>query len=69
MEVQKVTKANATNVSRKEEKPTESVSFTEVMAKKRNDIVFERIQQQVQEIEAQGKKLAESQTIEDLKKI
>jgi uncharacterized protein YaaR (DUF327 family) len=68
MEVQKITKANVTNISRKEEKATESVSFTEVMAKKRNDVVFERIQQQVKEIEEQGKKLAESQTVEDLKK-
>jgi uncharacterized protein len=68
MEVQKVTRANVSNVSRKEETAMESVSFTEVMAKKRNDIVWERMQQQVQQIEEQGKKLAESRTIEDLKK-
>jgi uncharacterized protein len=68
MEVQKVTRANVSNVSRKEEATMESVSFTEVMAKKRNDIVLERLQQQVQQIEEQGKKLAESRTVEDLKK-
>jgi uncharacterized protein len=68
MEVQKVTRANVSNVSRKEETAMESVSFTEVMAKKRNDIVWERVQQQVKQIEEQGKKLAESRTIEDLKK-
>jgi uncharacterized protein len=68
MEVQKVTRANVSNVSRKEETTMESVSFTEVMAKKRNDIVWERLQQQVQQIEEQGKKLAESRTVEDLKK-
>ncbi|GMN99915.1 YaaR family protein [Parageobacillus thermoglucosidasius] len=68
MEVQKVTRTGVSNVSRKEETATESVSFTEVMAKKRNDIVWERVQQQVQQIEEQGKKLAESRTIEDLKK-
>ncbi|RAK19921.1 hypothetical protein B0I26_105103 [Anoxybacillus vitaminiphilus] len=68
MEVQKVTKANVANVSRKEETAMESVSFTELMAKKRNDIVWERVQQQVKEIEEQGKKLAESRTVEDLKK-
>jgi uncharacterized protein len=68
MEVQKVTRANVSNVSRKEEAAMESVSFTEVMAKKRSDIVWERLQQQVQQIEEQGKKLAESRTVEDLKK-
>lgn len=68
MEVQKVTRANVSNVSRKEETAMESVSFTEVMAKKRNDIIWERVQQQVKQIEEQGKKLAESRTIEDLKK-
>ncbi|EZP75130.1 hypothetical protein H839_16558 [Parageobacillus genomosp. 1] len=68
MEVQKVTRASVANVSRKEETAMESVSFTEVMAKKRSDIVWERVQQQVQQIEEQGKKLAESRTIEDLKK-
>jgi uncharacterized protein len=68
MEVQKVTRVSVSNVSRKEEAAMESVSFTEVMAKKRNDIVWERVQQQVQQIEEQGKKLAESRTVEDLKK-
>jgi uncharacterized protein len=68
MEVQKITKASVANVSRKEEKAMESVSFTEVMARKRNDVIFERLQQQVKGIEEQGKKLAESRTIEDLKK-
>lgn len=68
MEVQKVTRATVSNVSRKEETAMESVSFTEMMAKKRNDIIWERVQQQVQQIEEQGKKLAESRTIEDLKK-
>jgi uncharacterized protein len=68
MEVQKITKASVANVSRKEEKAMESVSFTEVMARKRNDVILERLQQQVKEIEEQGKKLAESRTIEDLKK-
>ncbi|MFC4182831.1 YaaR family protein [Saccharococcus thermophilus] len=68
MEVQKVTRANVASVSRKEETAMESVSFTEVMAKTRSDIVWERVRQQVQQIEEQGKKLAESRTIEDLKK-
>ncbi|MGX1901494.1 YaaR family protein [Thermolongibacillus altinsuensis] len=68
MEVQKITKVGVTHVERKDEVPMESVSFTEVMAKKRNDVIFERFQAMAAEIEEQGKKLAESRTIEDLKK-
>jgi uncharacterized protein YaaR (DUF327 family) len=68
MEVQKITKVGVTRVERKDEVPMESVSFTEVMAKKRNDVIFERFQAMAAEIEEQGKKLAESRTIEDLKK-
>ncbi|GGJ64104.1 hypothetical protein GGR02_001525 [Anoxybacillus voinovskiensis] len=68
MEVQKVSRATINRVEKKDDAPTESVSFTEVMHKKKNDVLFERFQTMAQEIEAQGKKLAESQTVEDLKK-
>jgi len=68
MEVQKVSRATINRVEKKDDAPTESVSFTEVMDKKKNDVLFERFQTMAQEIEAQGKKLAESQTVEDLKK-
>lgn len=68
MEVQKVSRATINRVEKKDDAPTESVSFTEVMHKKKSDVLFERFQTMAQEIEAQGKKLAESQTVEDLKK-
>lgn len=68
MEVQKVSRATINRVEKKDDAPTESVSFTEVMHKKKRDVLFERFQTMAQEIEAQGKNLAESQTIEDLKK-
>ncbi|KFL16474.1 YaaR family protein [Geobacillus stearothermophilus] len=68
MEVQKVTRTGLANVGRKNDAPMESVSFTEVMAKTRRDVVWERINEQVRQIEEQGKKLAESRTVEDLRK-
>ncbi|AKM20416.1 hypothetical protein GARCT_03191 [Geobacillus sp. 12AMOR1] len=68
MEVQKVTRTGLANVGRKNDVPTESVSFTEVMAKTRRDVVWERINEQVRQIEEQGKKLADSRTVEDLRK-
>lgn len=67
MEVQKVSRASLNRVAKKDDAPMESVSFTEVMQKKKDDVLFERFQTMAQQIEAQGKKLAESQTIEDLK--
>lgn len=67
MEVQKVSRASLNRVAKKEDAPMESVSFTEVMHKKKSDVLFERFQAMAQQIEAQGKKLAESQTVEDLK--
>lgn len=67
MEVQKVSRASLNHVQKKEDAPMESVSFTEVMHKKKSDVLFERFQTMAQQIEAQGKKLAESQTVEDLK--
>ena len=67
MEVQKVSRASLNRVAKKEDVTMESVSFTEVMQKKKSDVLFERFQAMAQQIEAQGKKLAESQTVEDLK--
>ncbi|EMT45892.1 YaaR family protein [Anoxybacillus flavithermus] len=67
MEVQKVSRASLNRVAKKDDAPMESVSFTEVMQKKKSDVLFERFQAMAQQIEAQGKKLAESQTVEDLK--
>jgi len=67
MEVQKVSRASLNRVAKKDDAPMESVSFMEVMQKKKSDVLFERFQAMAQQIEAQGKKLAESQTVEDLK--
>jgi uncharacterized protein YaaR (DUF327 family) len=68
VEIQKVTKANMTNVSRKEATASASVSFAEVVAKRNEELALERFQQLAKEIEEQGKILAESRSVEDLRK-
>jgi uncharacterized protein len=68
VEIQKVTKANMINVSKKEATASASVSFAEVVAKKNEELALERFQQLAKEIEEQGKILAESRSVEDLRK-
>ncbi|MBS4219328.1 YaaR family protein [Bacillus sp. FJAT-49711] len=68
MEVRRVEKPGINSVQKKEQQATESVRFSEVMAKGRENIVYERMAKLRQDIEAQGQKLAKSQTIEDFKK-
>nr|WP_144921532.1 YaaR family protein [Paenibacillus bovis] len=68
MDVRRIEKAGINNVQRKEQVATDSVKFSEVMAKGRENIVYERMAQLRIEIEQQGQKLAKSQTIEDFKK-
>lgn len=68
MDVRRIEKAGVNNVQRKEQVATDSVKFSEVMAKGRENIVYERMAQLRIDIEQQGQKLAKSQTIEDFKK-
>ncbi len=68
MEIQKITKANTMNVSRKEATASASVSFAEVVAKRSEELALERFQQLAKEIEEQGNILAESRSVEDLRK-
>ncbi|MFC5464679.1 YaaR family protein [Lederbergia graminis] len=68
MDVRRIEKAGINNVQRKEQVATDSVKFSEVMAKGRENIVYERMAQLRIDIEQQGQKLAKSQTIEDFKK-
>ncbi|WMT19810.1 YaaR family protein [Parageobacillus toebii] len=67
MEIQKITKANMMNVSKKEA-ASASVSFAEVVAKQNEELALERFQQLAKEIEEQGKVLAESRSVEELRK-
>ena len=68
MEVHRVSKTGANKIEKKESIPAESVSFTEVMGKKREDVLYAKMTKMMQDIEDQGKVLSTSQTVEDLKK-
>ncbi|WP_078431759.1 YaaR family protein [Metabacillus halosaccharovorans] len=68
MDVQKVGRATLNKLEKKQQVATESVSFTEVMAKKRENALYERFATLAKDIEDQGKVLSESRTVEDLKK-
>jgi uncharacterized protein len=68
VEIQKITKTNMMNISKKEATASASVSFAEVVAKKNEELALERFQQLVKEIEEQGKILSESRSVEDLRK-
>ncbi|GAB7388007.1 YaaR family protein [Bacillaceae bacterium] len=46
----------------------ESVSFADVMSQRRDELQLERLNRLIAEIEEQGKVLAESRTLEDLRK-
>lgn len=68
MEVNRVSKTGLNRVQKKEDLATESISFTEVMGTKRENLVYEKMTKMMHGIEDQGKVLAESRTVEDLKK-
>lgn len=68
MEIQKVGKASLDKVKGKNNIPTESVSFQEVMAKGRQQTVYDKLSKFVEEIEDQGKVLAENRTVDELRK-
>lgn len=68
LEVNRVSKARMNRVEKKDEVASASVSFTELMGKKREDLLHEKMTKMMQDIEDQGKVLAESRTVEDLKK-
>ena len=68
MEVHRVSKTGANKIEKKESIPAESISFTEVMGKKREEVLYAKMTKMMQDIEDQGKILSTSQTVEDLKK-
>jgi uncharacterized protein YaaR (DUF327 family) len=68
MEVKKVGSATLDKTKQKQEVPTDRVMFSELMSKGRDQMNVERLNKLVQEIEEQGKILAESRTVGDLRK-
>lgn len=68
MEVQRVTNSSLSRSEFKEEVAKDSVSFTSVMDKRRTDVTYERLSKKMTEIEAQGGKLADTRSVENLRK-
>lgn len=68
MEVNKVVRAGIDKLRGKQEVPSESITFSELMQKKRDEANMEKINKLIQDIEDQGKVLAETATIEELRK-
>ncbi|MDZ5711474.1 YaaR family protein [Jeotgalibacillus haloalkalitolerans] len=69
MDVQRIGRAAETNKTQKKEQVAkESVSFQDVMSKKRTTTLLDKLTAMSAEIEDQGKKLADSRTVEDLRK-
>lgn len=68
MEINKVGRAVFEKIKGKQDVPSESISFSELMQKKRDESNMERINKLIQDIEDQGKVLAETSTIEELRK-
>jgi len=68
MDVQKVGKVGLDRIKSKQDIPTESISFQEVMAKGRTNVVYEKLTKLVAEIEDQGKVLADKRTVDHLRK-
>jgi uncharacterized protein len=68
VDVQKVGKAGLERIKAKQDIPTESISFQEVMSKGRTNVVYEKLTKLVTEIEDQGKVLSEKRTVDHLRK-
>lgn len=67
MEVNKVTKASLNKVKAKQDISLEKTTFQEVMAQRRQEWDEAKLNKLMQDIEDQGKVLAESRTVEDLR--
>lgn len=68
VEVGKVDKLGLNKLQKKNQVASETVSFSEVMSKGRENRALERMTKLMQDIEDQGQKLAKSRTIEDFRK-
>ena len=67
MDVQRVGRASLQRAGSREEIAKESVSFRDVMDTKRVEVTLERLNRKMAEIEEQGKKLGETQSIDHLR--
>ncbi|NLM42722.1 MAG: YaaR family protein [Clostridiales bacterium] len=67
MKVRNIEKANIEQVATKKVNDSASISFKEVMSTRRDQMDLERLNRLMEEVDAQGKILSESMTVEDLR--
>lgn len=68
MQVNKVGRTSLDKLNSKQNQPMERISFSAVMSKQQEQMTYERLTQLMNKIEDQGKILAESRTVEELRK-
>lgn len=68
MEVRRINNATFGQVQSTEEVAKDSIRFQSIMDKKRSETTYDRLTKKVAEIEAQGKKLTDTQSVENLRK-
>ncbi|ADU30017.1 YaaR family protein [Evansella cellulosilytica] len=68
MDVQKVSRASLNRTEQKNTTTEAKVSFSEIMQKGRDTQAYERLNELMHKIDDQGKSLAESRTVEELRK-
>lgn len=67
MEVGRIKRATPGQVKLKEETAKGSIQFQSVMDHEKRELTYDRLTKKVKEIEDQGKKLAENQTVDNLR--
>lgn len=67
MKVRNIEKANTEHITSRKAKDEASISFREVMSTRRDEMDVERLNRLMEDVDAQGKVLAQSMTVEDLR--
>lgn len=67
MKVRNIEKTNTEHMAPKKVKDEASISFREVMSTRRDEMDVERLNRLMEDVDAQGKVLAQSMTVEDLR--
>ena len=68
MEIRRVSKSHLAKVTVNEKVEKESISFMSVLGQKRDEVQVEKMNKMLQDIDKQGRKLSESQTVENLRR-
>jgi uncharacterized protein YaaR (DUF327 family) len=67
MEIRRVSKSHLTNARGNEKIDKDSISFMSVMEQKQDEVQVEKMNKMLQDIDKQGLRLSESQTVENLR--